>query len=93
LILRRNKKKILLTYDRNILIKKIVRDFITLLNLFLDFRCDDGRGDSTITMFRFVKYWTKIHPTGSGLSTEEIRQIFRFFEETNPELFKAFYDL
>ena len=93
LILRRNKKKILLTYDRNILIKKIVKDFITLLNLFLDFRCDDGCGDSTITMFRFVKYWTKIHPTGAGLSTEEIRQVFRFFEETNPELFKAFYDL
>jgi len=96
LFLRRQNIKILLKYDEDLIVTPEVKKFIELLNCWLSFRIHEGFLPTTQTLYTFCRDtkklgyrdWAFRHVT---VTTEEARDVFQFFRQTDYELFEKFY--
>ena len=96
LFLRRQNIKILLKYDEELIVTPEVRNFIELLNCWLSFKWFEGYLPTTQTLYIFCRDNHRFHYTNYAfrnvtVSTEDARDVFQFFRETDYELFKKFY--
>lgn len=96
LFLRRQKIKILLKYDEELIVTPEVKNFLELLNCWLSYAWRDGFLPTAQTLYQFCRRganpqyidWRYKWVT---VTTDQARDCFQYFRETNYDLFEKFY--